>query len=177
MTMQVPKSNQRIYRWVWLLMAFIGLSAMPAVQVQVISFNIDWGGTIGGSGTAIDAGTMAVGSTSGQGGPGDFAGVVSVDCWGNSWYGSGQDFNPKNLIDDTGAQTPMDITSSFDFAFDTPVADGQDAAGTWNRNMLQGYMSGALGNQVYTRRLLTLRVVPFKEGTSGRHNPHGLRGV
>ncbi|MGA2440244.1 MAG: PEP-CTERM sorting domain-containing protein [Tepidisphaeraceae bacterium] len=72
--------------------------------------------------------------------PTQFAGVVSVDNWTDSWPS-----NPTtNLPDNTGAATTLDIAPF------TPVGNwsiqgshpGLDADGTANKEMLNGYLNG-----------------------------------
>ena len=98
-----------------------GLLAAQSLHANVISWNKDAYGTIGG--------------------PSQFAGVVSAANWNNSWPA-----NPTvDLIDANGSPTTLDITlpthSNYWVSAPTNAAPGVDADGTYNRNLLNGYMN------------------------------------
>lgn len=119
-------------------LALLGLLAGGSAGAASIAWSTDNSNTIGGGGTAVDAGTIQAGSTGGQAGPGDFAGVVDQEYWGNSWNGAGQNFSPTNLIDSVGNQTTTDLTVSTGNTFAAGVF-GVDSDGKWNRTMLAAY--------------------------------------
>jgi hypothetical protein len=113
-----------------LLAASLALAA-GANAATVISYNWDYNGTI-------------TGST-------QFAGVVSAANWNNS-YTINPGANPQsgspwsNLIDNSGATTTMDISFNSPNQWPIQGSPGQDADGTYNRNLLNGYvdMSGGI---------------------------------
>jgi hypothetical protein len=118
----------------------------------VVSFNIDIAGTIGGDG-AINA--------SGQSPAEAIAGVVPVGNWTGTWNGSFQNFGPTNLIDSNGNPTTLDITGvgfgDYAISFSHP---GQDADGTWNKELINGYMNaGASVNPPVST--FTLSEIPY----------------
>ncbi|MCA9240729.1 MAG: PEP-CTERM sorting domain-containing protein [Planctomycetales bacterium] len=134
-------------------MATAGLLVWSAgAHAAVISFNIDIAGTIGGDGNV---------NASGQSPADALAGVVSVGNWTGTWNGSFQNFGPTDLIDSDGNATTMDISSLA--AFDFNIAGGhpgQDADGTWNKELINGYMnSGASSNPSVS--MFTLSEIPY----------------
>lgn len=103
------------------LLALLGLSAGLA-SASVVSWNYDSNGTVTGT---------------------NVAGVVPVANWNNSWPA-----NPTtNLVDDTGAATTVDIAyQSFNTWSVTGSHPGVDGDGTYNRELLNGYLnSGPAG--------------------------------
>jgi len=99
----------------------LGLCAAHGLHANIISWNKDVYGGIGGST--------------------QFAGVVSAAHWNNSWPA-----NPVvNLVDATGAATTLDLTlpphSNWWVGYPATAAPGVDADGSYNRNLLNGYMN------------------------------------
>lgn len=124
------------------------LSLVPSANgAGVVSWSMDNANTIGGSGTAFNADTVDAGSTGGQTGAGDFAGVVRADWWGNSWNGGGQVLNPQNLIDDEGVASTIDMSSNTGLSYNVG-AFGADTGGDWNRTMLSAYVNNESGQPV-----------------------------
>jgi hypothetical protein len=117
-----------------ILLAASFVLAAGANAATVISYNWDFNGGIGG--------------------PSQFAGVVSAANWNNS-YTISTTANPQsgspwsNLIDNSGATTTMDISFNSPNQYRANPSGGtpgQDADGTYNRNLLNGYadMSGGI---------------------------------
>jgi hypothetical protein len=129
------------------LLAFAGQG-----EAAVVSFNIDIAGTIGGDGAV---------NGSGQSPASAIAGVVPVGNWTGTWNGSSQNFGPTDLIDSNGNPTTLDISAvafnDYAVSFSHP---GQDTDGTWNKELINGYINaGASVNpQVST---LTLSEIPY----------------
>jgi hypothetical protein len=98
------------------LLALLGLSAGLA-SASVVSWNYDNNGTVTGT---------------------NVAGVVPVANWNNSWPA-----NPTvNLVDDTGAATTVDLAyESFNSWSITGSHPGVDGDGTYNRELLNGYLN------------------------------------
>lgn len=117
------------------------LALCSVASASVISWNHDRNGTLS---------------------PADFAGVVSVANWSNSWPS-----NPTtNLVDDSGAATTLDIAvTSFNDWSITGSAPGVDANGTYNRNLLNGYLNaGPAGwGPPITYSQVTLTEIPFAQ--------------
>lgn len=121
-----------------------GLALCSAATASVISWNLDRYGTLA---------------------PANIAGVVSVANWNNSWPS-----NPTvNLVDDTGAASTLDLAySSFNqwsVNEPSPANPGMDANGTFNRNLLNGYLNA--GNAAWgpptTSSSVTLTQIPFAQ--------------
>jgi len=98
------------------LLALLGASAGIA-SASIVSWNYDRNGTVSGS---------------------NVAGVVPVANWNNSWPS-----NPTtNLIDDSGAATTVDIAyTSFNDWNIVGSHPGVDLAGTYNKELLNGYLN------------------------------------
>ena len=119
------------------------LSAGFAAQAQsVISWNLDRYGTISGA---------------------DQAGVVLAANWNNSWPS-----NPtSNLIDNSGAATTLNLSygSYNQWSIDGSggPAPGQDADGSYNRNLLNGYLNSgpAAWSPSITNSYVTLTSIPY----------------
>ncbi|MCA9297653.1 MAG: hypothetical protein KDA28_01225, partial [Phycisphaerales bacterium] len=119
------------------LAAWVGVS-----QAQVISWNWDRFGTVRGD---------------------RVAGVVPASNWNNSWPAYGT----QDLIDDSGVPTSMDIAwASFnDWTVNEPAPanPGQDADGSYNRELLNGYLNAgeAAWEPPITYTEVTISDVPF----------------
>lgn len=117
---------------VLLAFAVAALAVAGPASANVISWNYDRNSTVGGDGQGDHSD------------PNDLAGVVPAGNWTNSW--------PSNLTtdleDNLGNATTLDIT------YATPVGGwsiqgshpGQDLDGTWNMEMLNGYLNGGPAN-------------------------------
>jgi hypothetical protein len=121
--------------------AVLGLAALPVAQAQVISWNLDNYGTVSGN---------------------NVAGVVAAANWNNSWPD-----NPTiSLIDSTGAATTLNLSySSFNSYHIQGSHPGVDADGTYNRELLNGYLnSGAAAwNPWTTTSSFTLSQIPYSQ--------------
>ena len=108
--------------------------ASAAQAVGVISYNIDNNSTVGGDGAGSFVGANAV------------AGVVESAYWYNTW----PDYPTTDLVDNTGATTTVDIayTSASGTYSITGAHNGQDEDGSWNLEMLNGYLNGTGSNSV-----------------------------
>jgi len=89
-----------------------------------------------------------------------FAGVDSVANWNNSWPS-----NPTtNLIDSTGAATTLDIAYSSAGSWSVTGVNGptpgQDANGTYNRNLLNGYLNSGSSTTPATSSI-TISQIPY----------------
>ena len=117
-------------------------SALPAAAQGIVSWNYDRYGTV--SGTRV-------------------AGIEAVANWNNSWPS-----NPTvNLIDNTGGTTTLDISYSsyntWSINGNTGPNPGQDADGTFNRELLNGYLNSgpATWNPPTTTSSVTLSQIPY----------------
>lgn len=92
--------------------------------------------------------------------PTNVAGVVPVANWNNSWP-----TNPTtNLVDDTGAATTLDLAyGSFGQWSVISSHPGMDANGTYNRELLNGYLNaGPAGwGPPVTSSYVALTEIPF----------------
>lgn len=133
--------KHHINRWRTAAAALLAALATGA-QAQVISWNLDhWGGI---------------------GGASQYAGVVSANNWNNSWPS-----NPTiDLIDNSGAATTLDLTyASFNTWSIMGGAPGQDADGSYNRNLVNGYLnSGPAGwGSWITNSYVSLSQIPYAQ--------------
>jgi hypothetical protein len=132
--------KQHISTW---RMAAIALltAAVTGAQAQVISWNLDHNGGIGGS---------------------QQAGVVLAPNWNNSWPS-----NPTvDLMDSTGAASTLDLAyASFNTWSIQGGAPGQDADGSYNRNLVNGYLnSGPAGwGPPITNSYVSLSQIPYAQ--------------
>jgi hypothetical protein len=109
----------------------VGAATMPG-SVGVISWNVDNNGTIGGAGAGSFPPLTAQ------------AGVVPAGGWSNTFPN-----NPTtDLRDDSGNATTLDIapfSNSGTWNINNFTHAGQDTNGTWNKELLTGYLnSGAV---------------------------------
>jgi hypothetical protein len=119
--------------------------AVPTLTTQaqsVISWNLDRYGTISGA---------------------NQAGVVLAPNWNNSWPA-----NPTvNLIDNTGAATTLDLSygsyNTWSVNGNTGPTPGQDADGSYNRNLLNGYLNSgpAAWGPSITNSYVSLSQIPY----------------
>lgn len=113
----------------WCMAALVaGAVLAMSAQAQVISYNFDNNGTVGGDGAG--SGPVA----------GAVAGVVPVDQWYNDW----PSYPNTDLADSAGNPTTMDISwfsnsGTWAIQFSHP---GQDADLSWNKELVNGYING-----------------------------------
>lgn len=110
----------------------LGAAFCSVASASVVSWNLDRFGTLA---------------------PSDVAGVQAVSNWNNSWPS-----NPTtDLVDDTGSATTLDLAySSFGQWSVTGSGPGMDADGTFNRNLLNGYLNA--GNAAWGPSITYSRV-------------------
>lgn len=117
-------------------------AAATSVPAQVISWNLDNNGTIGGAN--------------------QYAGVVLANHWNNSWPS-----NPTtDLIDNSGAATTLDLAyGSWGTWSIQGSHPGQDANGSYNKELLNGYLNaGPAGwNPPITDSFVTLSQIPYAQ--------------
>lgn len=111
----------------------VGISAQAQ---SVVSFNVDVYGTISGGS--------------------QYAGVVSAANWNDTWLMNGNASGNtglawNNLVDNTGAATGVSVTYNnylnwWQYYSVQGSAPGQDANGTYNRNLLNGFWNDGAGN-------------------------------
>jgi len=120
--------------------AIIGF-ATAAVNAQVVSWNFDGYGDISG--------------------PSQQAGVVQSPYWNSTYLIDGNSGAPENnLLDNTGAATTLGASftdnSQYGYAiqFSTPA---QDANGSYNKYLLNGYLNNGGGGTV----TISLSAIPY----------------
>jgi hypothetical protein len=124
------------------LAAALLVAAATGAQAQVISWNLDSNGTIGGAS--------------------QYAGVVLANHWNNSWPS-----NPTtDLIDNSGTATTLDLAygawGSWSIQGSHP---GPDANGSYNKELLNGYLNaGPAGwNPPITNSHVSLSQIPYAQ--------------
>lgn len=119
--------------------AAVLLTASITLQAQIISWNLDDNGTLGGA---------------------NVAGVAAAANWNNSWPA-----NPTvNLMDNSGAATTLGLAyGSFNTWHIQSSAPGQDADGSYNRNLLNGYLNSgpAAWGPSITNSYVSLSQIPY----------------
>lgn len=130
--------QQNTLKWAVALLA----AAVTGAQAQVISWNLDhWGGVSGTS---------------------QYAGVALANNWNNSWPS-----NPTtDLIDNSGAATTLDLAYvSFNTWSIQGSAPGQDADGSYNRNLINGYLNSgpAAWGPSITNSYVSLSQIPYAQ--------------
>ncbi len=130
-----------------LLIVIVGIiSSIASVShAAVISWNNDTYSTVGGDGASSLPALSEVG------------GAYSAGGWTNNW----PDYDYTDLRDNTGSETTMDLAISNNGG--TWVAwdwnhPGQDADGSWNNEMLNGYLNGGGSENSVS---ITLSEVPY----------------
>ncbi|HXC98409.1 MAG TPA: PEP-CTERM sorting domain-containing protein [Verrucomicrobiae bacterium] len=115
--------------------------AATSVKAQIVSWNFDGYGTINGGS--------------------QYAGVVSAANWNDTYLIDGNSGNPENnLIDNSGNATTVGASftdnSQYGYAiqFSTPA---QDADGTYNKYLLNGYLNNGNGASV----AISLSSIPY----------------
>jgi hypothetical protein len=121
--------------------AAILLAAATSVKAQTISWNFDGYGTINGGS--------------------QYAGVVSAANWNDTYLIDGNSGNPENnLIDNSGNATTLGASftdnSQYGYAiqFSSPA---QDADGSYNKYLLNGYLNNGNGGSV----AIALSSIPY----------------
>ena len=124
------------------ILSSVVLVLATAAQAAVVSWNYDRYGTV--SGTRV-------------------AGVEAVANWNNSYPSD----PTVDLIDDSGATTTLDISyasyNTWTVNEPSPANPGQDADGTYNRELLNGYLSAgpAAWNPSITDSQVVISQIPY----------------
>lgn len=123
----------------------LGWLVLASAHAQVISFNVDNNGTIGGDGAGSLPASPAL------------AGAMPGDFWTNDFPA----YDYTDLRDSTGATTPMDVVpvapfGTYPIQFSHP---GVDSDGSWNKEMLNGYLNG--GHAANNPANITLNQIPY----------------
>lgn len=122
----------------------LGVALSSFASASVVSWNLDRFGTVA---------------------PTNVAGVEPVSNWNNSWPS-----NPTtDLVDNTGAATTLDLayTSFGQWTVNepSPANPGMDADGTFNRNLLNGYLNS--GNAAWgpsiTHSRISFTQIPYAQ--------------
>jgi hypothetical protein len=123
-----------------------------ALRAQVISWNADSYGTISGP---------------------NAAGVVPAANWNDSWLQNGNAISPygsptvvNGLTDSSGTSTTLSLSyQAWGFWNIQGSAPGQDADGSYNRNLLNGYLNaGPAGwGPPVTNSTITLSQIPYSQ--------------
>jgi hypothetical protein len=125
----------------WKLAAALVVAVATGTQAQIISWNLDHNGTIGGS---------------------QQAGVALAANWNNSWPS-----NPTtDLMDNSGAATTLDLAyASFNTWSIQGSTPGQDADGSYNRNLINGYLNSgpAAWGPPITNSYVSLSQIPYAQ--------------
>jgi hypothetical protein len=121
--------------------AAVMLAAATSIKAQTISWNFDGYGTINGGS--------------------QYAGVASAANWNDTYLIDGNSGNPENnLIDNSGNATTLGASftdnSQYGYAiqFSSPV---QDADGSFNKYLLNGYLNNGNGGSV----AIALSSIPY----------------
>jgi hypothetical protein len=138
----------------------IGLSAAGTTQAQVISWSFDQYGFVnaaGGSGVPV---------------PNTEAGVVPAYNWNDSWsenystYAYGTPVTVNNLFDNSGAATAASVSyNSYNGYSITSPNPAQDANGSYNRDMLNGFLNAgpATWSPPATSDSVSLNSIPYAQ--------------
>jgi len=114
-----------------------------------------------------------------------FAGIVSEAYWNNTYYENGNATGStvvnQNLTDSSGATTAVSVTqlasqNSYNYWAINFTTPGQDADGTYNRNLLNGYQNDGATVAPYTSGITISNInftkfdlyVYFSSDTAGR---------
>jgi hypothetical protein len=136
------------------------LSAVGTTQAQVISWSFDQYGfvnAVGGSGAPV---------------PNTEAGVVPVYNWNDSWsenYSTSAGGTPvtvNNLYDNSGTATAASLSyNSYNGYHITAPNPAQDADGTYNRDLLNGFLNAgpATWNPPVTADTVSLSAIPYAQ--------------
>src|SRR5215831_9568902 len=123
------------------------LLCADSARAQVISWNFDDYGTVNGSSVSYNG----------------VAGVVPVNNWNDSWPS-----NPTTgLMDSSGTATTLNLDyGPTSYAWSIQGSHpGQDANGTYNKEMLNGYLNAgpAAWNPPVTNSHITLSQIPYAQ--------------
>jgi len=133
--------------------AAVVLSLLTATtRGQVISWNVDANGTISGA---------------------NVAGVASAANWNDSWLENGNAINAygsptvvNGLVNNSGTATTLSIAyQAWGFWSVQGSAPGQDADGSYNRNLLNGYLNAgpAAWGPPVTNSTIALSQIPYAQ--------------
>ncbi|MCB1130058.1 MAG: immunoglobulin domain-containing protein [Verrucomicrobiae bacterium] len=129
------------------LMLALGIAFTASASAQTISFNVDNNSTVGGDGAGSFPASPALAGATG----------ALADYWTNDWPTN----DLTDLRDSTGVDTTMDIVSPRPFNTYPQQGShpGVDTDGSWNKEMLNGYVNGGhAGNNPAT---ITLNQIPY----------------
>jgi len=139
-----------------IIAAAVLLTASFTLQAQIISWNLDDNGTLGGA---------------------NVAGVAAAANWNNSWPA-----NPTvNLVDNSGAATTLDLAyGSLNTWHIQGSHPGVDTDGSYNKELLNGYLNSgpAAWGPSITNSYVSVSQIPysvydiyvyFSSDTAGRH--------
>lgn len=128
------------------LLAALAMAVLSGItHAQVISWNLDNNGTVGGAGAGDRSGV------------GEEAGVVLAGNWTNSFPSN----ITQDLQDSTGASTLLDIAPMAPFTFSLQgTHPGQDADGSWNKEMLNGYLNAG-SSSTPAQSSIALSQIPY----------------
>lgn len=136
------------------------LTAGLTLRAQVISWSFNQYGfvnAVGGSGVPV---------------PNTQAGVVPAYNWNDSWsennstYAYGTPVTVNNLFDNTGAATATSLSyNSYNGYYLQNSNPAQDADGTYNRQMLNGFLNAgpATWNPPVTQDTISLNNIPYAQ--------------
>lgn len=122
-----------------IIAAAVLLTASFTLHAQIISWNLDNNGTLGGA---------------------NVAGVAAAANWNNSWPA-----NPTvNLMDNSGAATTLDLAyGSFNTWSIQGSHPGADTDGSYNKELLNGYLNSgpAAWGPSITNSYVSLSQIPY----------------
>lgn len=134
------------------ILTLLSLSCGVVAQAQTISWNVDSYGTISGA---------------------EVAGVVPAANWNDTYLENGDAINAygsptpvNNLTDNSGAATTLNIAyQAYNFYSIQGSAPGPDTDGTYNRNLLNGYLNAgpATWGPPVTSSSITLSQIPYSQ--------------
>lgn len=143
-----------------IIVAAVISTASLTLHAQVISWSFDqygFGNANGGSGVPV---------------PNTSAGVVSAYNWNDSWsenysaYASGTPVTVNNLFDNSGTATTLGLSyNSYNGYYLQNSHPAQDADGSYNRQMLNGFLNAgpATWNPPVTQDTISLTNIPYAQ--------------
>jgi hypothetical protein len=147
------QTNQKEYmKTISNVIVVAAATVAASLQAQVISWNADANGTISGA---------------------NVAGVVLAANWNDSWLENGNAISPygsptvvNSLVDNSGTATTLNMAyQAWGFWSIQGSTPGQDADGTYNRNLLNGYLNaGPAGwGPPVTTSTIALSQIPYAQ--------------